>query len=383
MKKTTKKYVEYLYPGLIVSETSREEVDHHDPTKVHERKNVIGFRFVEQEFIISDGEEFIGKEKNCTNWYYIGKRLTLDEVKERFKNDPKYSILISNMENNHIHSVCMTRFGNFMPMENGDVTLEEYISNDNKTKSVIQMFSNLKKHIGETVTYKGWWYGAALNHTGELKNVNFFTNIQIGCEVIPFVGCGAAISSVILQDTGEVLYENPYIEYGYDRRYPADIELSKRKIYGDTIVNKQRERRIKAEEKRRVTMEQADSNAKKKKYMIMKDGMTLVKPELVEEWMQYVDKNTNDAYSCCVAETSLLCLKKLVAGATCNEVEKIYYDKGLTGFMAGATTSILTHFSYRGEEFKNYWNQKFGITEVETQDTVDPAIFTLEPPKKM
>lgn len=382
MKKTTKKYVEYLYPGLIASETSREVIDHNDPTKVNVSENAIGFRFVEQEFVIDGDEEFKGKEKNYTNWFYIGKRLTLADVEKRFGKDPKYSILISNMKNNHIDSVCMTRFGNFMSMENGDITLDEYIRKNDKEKQAIQMFENLKKHIGKTVTYHAWWYGAMESGTDELKSVAFFTNVQIGCMGMPFVGYGSAISSITLQETGEVLYSNPYIEYGYDRRCPEDIEESKRKIYGDVIVDKQRDRRIKAEEKNKLAMEKANVEAKKKKYAIMKDGITFVKPELAEEWMIYVDKNTNDAYSCGVAETSLLCLKKLADGATCKEVEQIYCEMGLTGFMAGAVSSALAHFSQRGDEFRTYWNSKFGVTEDKTNSTINPAILTLEPTKK-
>ncbi len=193
---------------------------------------------------------------------------------------------------------------------------------------------------------------------------------------IPFIGYGSAISSITLVETGEELYSNPYIEYGYDRRSLEEIEESKRKIFGDTIVDKQRNRRIKAEAILKQNQEQADNEARKKKYKIMRDGLAFVKTEDAEEWMQCVDKNTNDAYSCCVVETTLLCLKKLQEGATCEEVEKIYGEMGLTGYMAGAVSSMIVHFSTRGNEFKQYWNKKFGITE-EEKGVVNPAVLVL------
>lgn len=376
MEKTTKKYVEYLYPGLIVSETSSMEIEHNNPMKVDVKECSIGFRFYEKEFVIDGEEQFEGKTKNKTNWFYIGKRLTFDEVRRRFGNDPKYATLISNMRCNDISSVCMTEYGNFMPMEDSDITLEEYIAEHSKEQTAIKMFGNLKKHIGERISYKAWWYGVEQNDTDTLRNVNYFSNIETEHSGIPFIGYGSAISSITLEETGEELYSNPYIEYGYDRRSPEDIEDSKRKFFGDVIVDKQRDRRIKAEEERKQAQERADLEAKKKKYKIMRDGLTLVKEETAEEWMQYADNNTNDAYSCCVAETSLLCLKKLQEGATCDEVEQIYSKMGLTGSMACAVSSTITHFSPRGNEFRKYWNSQYGISE-EEKGTVNPAVLTL------
>ncbi len=145
MEKTTKKYVEYLYPGLIVSETSSKEVEHNDPMKVNIEGRAIGFRFYEKDFINASGEQFEGKVKNRTNWFYIGKRLTFSEVQSRFGKMPKYETLISNMECNGISSVCMTEYGNFMPMEDGDMTLEEYIMEHSKEAKALKMFQELKK----------------------------------------------------------------------------------------------------------------------------------------------------------------------------------------------------------------------------------------------
>ncbi|MCI9233241.1 MAG: hypothetical protein HFH08_01435 [Bacilli bacterium] len=376
MEKTTKKYVEYLYPGFIVSESSSMEIEHSDPMKVEVKEHVIGFRFYEKDFIYSDGQQFEGQIKNMTNWFYIGKRLTLAEVKSRFNGMPKYKTLIDNMECNEISSVCMTEYGNFMPMEKEDITLNEYVTEHGKEANALKMFQALKKHLGKSVSYRGWWYGVAQNETGILKDVNFFTNVEIGCHGIPFVGYGSAISSIILDETGEELYSNPHIEYGYDRRSPEKIEESRRMFFGDTIVDKQRSRRMKAEAIRKQKQEQADLEAKKKKYIFMREGLAFVKSEEAENWMQYVDNNTNDAYSCCIVEATLLCLKQLQEGATCEVVEKVYVEMGLSGYMAGAVSSMIARFSTRGSEFKQYWNKKFGISG-EEKGTVNPAILVL------
>lgn len=377
MKKTTKKYVEYLYPGLLFSETSSMEIDHNDPMKVEEKERAIGFRFYEKEFVIDGKEQFEGKRNNVSNWYYIGKRLTFDEVLRQFGNSRRHAILINNMKYNKIESVCMTEFGNFMPLEDGDMTLEEYKREHDQERKAKEMFEKLKQHIGEQISYKAWWYGAEEQGTDTLEAVNYFSNIVTKYHGIPFIGSGAAISSIILTETGEELYRNPFIEQGYDRRFPEDIEDSKRKFFGEEITNKQRDRRIKAEQQRKENMERANKETTKKKYKVMKEGLAFIKEDTLEEWMEFVNNNMNDAYSGQVTEASLQCLKKLKEGANFQEIEQIYNQMGLTGFMAGAVSNTIVHFSPRGEEFRQYWNRRFGVSE-EKKETVNPAVFVLK-----
>ena len=382
MEKTTKKYVEYLYPGLIVSETSRSEIEHNDPEKVEIKEHCVGFRFIEQDFVIDGKEQYDGKTRVTSNWFFIGKRLTLDEVKKLYGNDPSKRTLIDNMEFNDIKSVCMTQFGNFMPMQDEDMTLDEYIAKHNKEQNAIKMFENLKKHIGEQVSYKAWWYGSPENGSDILKSVNYFGNVQIGSMGIPFVGYGSAISSIILDKTGEELYSNPYIEYGYDRRRAEDMEESRRKIFGDIIVDKQRDRRIKAENLRKQEMEKADLEAKKMKYQLMKEGLILVKPETAEDWLQFADNNSNDGYSVFVVKAVVSMMKKFEEGISFADAEHQVYGEelGLSGFMAGATANALSHFAKNGEEYRKYWNKQYGVSE-EEKGTVNPAILSLTPKK--
>lgn len=382
MEKTTKKYVEYLYPGLIVSETSCKEIGHNDPTRVNIEERSIGFRFFDKDFVIDGEEQYAGKVSNITNWFYIGKRLTFTEVQKRFGNNPKYRILIDNMRSNNISSVCMTQYGNFMPMEDGDLTLEEYIAQNSKEKNAIRMFENLKKHIGKEVSYEAWWYGSPENGTGTLKGINYFCNVEIGGMGIPFVGYGSAISSIKLVETGEELYSNPYIEYAYDRRKPEDVEDSKRKMFGDIIVDKQRDRRIKAEKQRKEAIEKADLEAQKNKYRLMKEGLLLVKPETAEDWLEFANNNCNDGYSVFIVKATISMMKKLEAGVSFEEAENQVYSEelGLSGYMASATASALSHFAKNGEEYRKHWNKKYGVDDTE-KGTVNPAILTLSPKK--
>ena len=115
-----KHYVEYLHPGIIVSETSVSEISERDVSKVEISVNCFGFRFFDRTVTVVDGEMLTGDRKNISGWQYRGEKMTLDQVKATFGNDSKYSILISNMECNDVRAVVRTQFGQFIPLNDGD-----------------------------------------------------------------------------------------------------------------------------------------------------------------------------------------------------------------------------------------------------------------------
>lgn len=250
---------------------------------------------------------------------------------------------------------------------------------DNRKETALAMFAKLKEHIGENVTYTGWWYGVKQEETAELKNVTDFVNVEIGCSGIPFVGYGAAISSIVSKD-GEVLYSNPNIEYGYDRRADKDIFASKRLIFGDEIVSAEVKEKEKADKEWAEYKEKSDKEAKKLKYTLMKDGLALVKPETAEEWLQFADNNTNDGYSVFVVKAVLSMMRKFEEGVSFEDAEKQVYDEelGLSGFMVGATANALSHFAKKGEEYRLHWNKQYGVENADEKGTVNPAILTLK-----
>lgn len=107
-----KHYVEFLYPGLIVSESEEREVpsrDYKDLKKIP--KNCFGFRFFDRVENTVDDEILYGQNKNYSKMYYPkANKYSLSEVKEQF---PDHNILISNMKNNGWKYVVRTRHGNF------------------------------------------------------------------------------------------------------------------------------------------------------------------------------------------------------------------------------------------------------------------------------
>lgn len=380
MQKVTKSYIEKIYRGIFVSEASTIEVIKRDPMQIKNDGKMQGFRFYDKEFVVDGKKSYEGEITNYSNWIYFGKRLSLNEVKRLYGNHPDYRILIRNMENNNYQYVCHTQVGSFLPMEEGDMTFDELVvqKEQDKEKTAKAMFDKLKEHIGDVVTYTGWWYGVKQEETAELREVNDFVNVVIGSSGIPFVGYGAAISNITTIN-GEVLYSNPNIEIGYDRRLDNDIFASKRLIFGDKIVDKMIAEKEKSDQELTEYKKKSDVEAQKIKYTLMKEGLTLVKPETTEDWLKFVDNNSNDGYSVFIVKATISMMKKFEEGISFKDAEQQVYNEelGLSGFMAGATANALSHFAKNGEEYRKYWNKRYGIENPEEQDVINPAVFSV------
>jgi len=118
---TLKHFVEYFYPGIIVSDSSAEETKHRDYTKIKVPKEAYGFKFYDREVIVDNGEILKGKSKNHSSmFYHMGQIMTKADVKKRVK---KNYTLLSNMRINEWEKVIKTKFNQFMPYEKGDVII--------------------------------------------------------------------------------------------------------------------------------------------------------------------------------------------------------------------------------------------------------------------
>ena len=115
-----KHYIEYLYPGIFLSNSSVSEIPERDVSKVSIPDDCCGFRFFDRTETVLDGEILIGHRKNISGWYYKGEKMTIEQVKATYGYDHNYSILISNMECNDVGAVVKTKFGNFMPLHDED-----------------------------------------------------------------------------------------------------------------------------------------------------------------------------------------------------------------------------------------------------------------------
>jgi hypothetical protein len=113
-------YVEFFYCGALVDETSVEEALSRDPGEVDVPPGAFAFRFFERESMISPaGNPLSSPRLDVSGFYYpAGRLFTAEDVKRYF---PDEKILLSNMENNDLELVVLTRKGNFKPFEDDDV----------------------------------------------------------------------------------------------------------------------------------------------------------------------------------------------------------------------------------------------------------------------
>jgi len=119
--KMIKQYVEFLFPGSLLVETSVKEVKKRDPSKVVAPEGCFGYRFFEQQVVDSGGETLYGEHKKYSGTYYFGTVKTLDDIKQEM---PK-SGLLKGMERNKLKKVIKTRCGNYQPFRSIDVVVAE------------------------------------------------------------------------------------------------------------------------------------------------------------------------------------------------------------------------------------------------------------------
>ena len=117
-----------------------------------------------------------------------------------------------------------------------------------------------------------------------------------------------------------------------------------------------------------------------------------VKIELVEEYKKYLHNNIDSlfeqesglkmpsSYALAVILATELVGEALDEGMTPEEADKQMQGLNLTGFMAGAAAQTVAHFNPRGDQFKKYWNEQFGVKDA--KGVVNPAIVHIEPKAK-
>lgn len=95
------------------------------------------------------------------------------------------------------------------------------------------------------------------------------------------------------------------------------------------------------------------------------------------EWKKAVGNNCMDSYSFGVIEATTAAFRVLDADGSPEDAEKSWKGMDLTGYMAGAAAQMIGHFHVRGDEFRKYWNSKFGVDEEKAKGgTVNPALMT-------
>ena len=107
-----------------------------------------------------------------------------------------------------------------------------------------------------------------------------------------------------------------------------------------------------------------------------------------KKWNEWVEIN-NDMYGKCCVDVArevmkLLDTEKYKEIKSCHQIicqaDNNIKTGGITGFMAGCVTVMVSKCHSRGEEFRKQWNEENGITEKEkkTNGVINPALLTIQ-----
>lgn len=120
--RTTKHFITYMYPGLIMGESENKAIDSRPAlADVELPRGAFAFRFFDKVYVGAtddEGNKFERLVEGCANesktFYPGGETFTLEQVK---KWEGDFKILISNMEGNDYPVVVKTRCGNIQPFD--------------------------------------------------------------------------------------------------------------------------------------------------------------------------------------------------------------------------------------------------------------------------
>lgn len=101
-----------------------------------------------------------------------------------------------------------------------------------------------------------------------------------------------------------------------------------------------------------------------------------IKIDKKEEWKKAVGENCLDGYSFGVVEATIKVFGALDLGKTPEDAIKEVNEMGISGFMAGCMAQWVSQFHIRGEEFRIFWNDKYG--QKDSSGVINPAILTIK-----
>lgn len=102
-----KQYIEFIYPGSFMSESSELEVPERKlPAEIP--KGIFGYRFFERQVMDVDGEKLTGPKKNYSGRVILGEEISLAQA---IASAGENSILVRNMRCNGWSRVAKTRQG--------------------------------------------------------------------------------------------------------------------------------------------------------------------------------------------------------------------------------------------------------------------------------
>ncbi len=125
MDTTRKKYIEFIYSDIVLSESSKKVIENRVITKVEVSEKAIGFRFFDtlETTIEVDGKPVkLMSERidESAMFYYGGRVYTREELAQEASGN---QTLLDNMDRHGWNKVIKTRMGNFRPFKDTDILI--------------------------------------------------------------------------------------------------------------------------------------------------------------------------------------------------------------------------------------------------------------------
>lgn len=98
-----------------------------------------------------------------------------------------------------------------------------------------------------------------------------------------------------------------------------------------------------------------------------------IKKEKMAAWLDEVLKNSDNLYGFAVMFGAANVMYGLDQKMTPEDSMKQHGVDGLSIFQAGCLADVVSRYSERGEEFRVFWNNKWGVKN--SNDIVNPAIL--------
>ena len=126
MKKTTKIFITFYYPGFFFAETSTYRVASEKAALKKALADKYWYRYdlSRREDIVDGKKTYEGEEKVYKTVVFAKQICTLEDIKRMKEEGKDVGCLLENMEMNDYEKVVQTRRGNWQPWEKG----VEYIS---------------------------------------------------------------------------------------------------------------------------------------------------------------------------------------------------------------------------------------------------------------
>lgn len=122
-----KTFVEFRFPGIMVTEKMVREVTERAPEKIEVPEDAFAFTFFDRfQGMVKDEDQEIpvssGPVNRSKGVYYIGgQTMTKEEILAQV---PDPATLISNLEDEGCDCAIKTRMGNFQPFEDDDILIK-------------------------------------------------------------------------------------------------------------------------------------------------------------------------------------------------------------------------------------------------------------------